>query len=802
MLINARWYKVLHDLAGDKTRTLLIVLSIAIGLVAVGTILSAQAILSEGLARSFAAINPSSGTIRTIELFDEDYLQSVRAMPNVLAADARRNVSARIKVGANDWKNISLFVFADYNDIRVNKAARQSGEWPPPEHELLIERAALSVIKANVGDTVTVKMPNDTQRQMRISGAAYDPAQMPAQLDGTPYGYITFDTLEWLGDAYGFNELHLIATHPEDKAWAQRVVNQVKDKTEKSGYTIPLSMTAEPGQLPMNDILQAILMLMGALGVMSLFLSIFLIINTVSAILTQQRRQIGIMKAVGGSSAQVLGMYLAMVTSYGVLALVIAIPLSVAGANWLSKVLATYFNFDLTSIEIQPDAILVQVAIGLLLPVLASLYPFLTGVGISAAEAMSAFQTGKGRFGKNPIDRLLSGKNLWFARRAPLRSLLLSVRNIFRSKGRLALTLLTLTLGAATFISVFSVRSSLTATVDDMISWMNFDIMFTFDRPYRAERIQAETMKLPGVTDTDVWMQLPVRRVRPDGSESGMMYLFAPRPDSRLVLSPGITAGRWLRPEDDNAIVVGSGMLIDESDLHLGSEVVLKVKGQERVFKIVGINVGSSYGSLIYANYDYISKLTNRHDEADALMIATQLHDEQSVAAQSAALEKYFEQRGIRISMVATMTTEKAEANMIFDAVVILLLAMAVLLALVGGLGLMGTMSINVLERTREIGVLRAIGAPNRGVTQVFILEGIAIGVLSWVFGAILALPMGRGLAQLVGSTMMGTPLSYSYSIQGLWTWLAVVIVLSALASYIPARNASHLTVREVLAYE
>jgi len=802
MLINARWYKVLHDLAGDKTRTLLIVLSIAIGLVAVGTILSAQAILSEGLARSFAAINPSSGTIRTIELFDENYLQSVRAMPNVLAADARRNISARIKVGNNDWKNISLFVFADYNDIRVNKAARQSGAWPPPEHELLIERAALSVIKANVGDTVTVKMPNDTQRQMRISGAAYDPAQMPAQLDGTPYGYITFDTLEWLGDAYGFNELHLIATHPEDKAWAQRVVNQVKDKTEKSGYTIPLSMTAEPGQLPMNDILQAILMLMGALGVMSLFLSIFLIINTVSAILTQQRRQIGIMKAVGGSSAQVLGMYLAMVTSYGILALIIAIPLSIAGANWLSKMLATYFNFDLTSIEIQPRAILVQVVIGLLLPVLASLYPFLTGVGVSAAEAMSAFQTGKGRFGKNPIDRLLSGKNLWFTRRAPLRSLLLSVRNIFRSKGRLMLTLLTLTLGAATFISVFSVRSSLTATVDDMISWMNFDIMLTFDRPYRAERIQAETMKLPGVTDTDVWMQLPVRRVRPDGSESGMMYMFAPRPDSRLVLSPGITAGRWLRPDDDNAIVVGSGMLIDESDLHLGSEVVLKVKGQERLFKIVGINVGSSYGSLIYASYDYISKLTNRPDEADALMIATRLHDEQSVAAQSAALEKYFEQRGIRISMVATMITEKAEANMIFDAIVILLLAMAVLLALVGGLGLMGTMSINVLERTREIGVLRAIGAPNRGVTQVFILEGIAIGVLSWVFGAVLALPMGRGLAQLVGSAMMGTPLSYSYSIQGLWTWLAVVIVLSALASYIPARNASRLTVREVLAYE
>jgi putative ABC transport system permease protein len=127
---------------------------------------------------------------------------------------------------------------------------------------------------------------------------------------------------------------------------------------------------------------------------------------------------------------------------------------------------------------------------------------------------------------------------------------------------------------------------------------------------------------------------------------------------------------------------------------------------------------------------------------------------------------------------------------------------MAILLALVGGLGLMGTMSINVLERTREIGVMRAIGAPNRGVAQVFILEGIIIGLLSWCFGALLAIPLGRILSQAVGGAIMGIPLSFSYSMPGLWLWLVVVIGLSALASFIPARSASRLTVREVLAYE
>ena len=802
-MLRPRWYKVIHDLFGNKTRTLLIVLSMAVGLFAIGIILSARSILSEGLARSFAAINPSSGTVRTIEPFEEDFLQSVRSMPEVQEADARRNISARVEVAPGEWRNISLFVIADYGDIRINKVSSQSGAWPPPEREMLIERAAFQVIEAQVGDVMRIKLPNDTQREMRIAGAAYDPAQLPAQIDGTPYGYISFDTLEWLGEPYGFNELYVVATHPEDKDWAQHVVNLVKDKAEKSGYTIPLSMTAEPGQLPMDDVLQGILLLMGSLGVLSLFLSVFLVVNTVSALLAQQKRQIAVMKAIGGGSPQILGMYLVMVVSYGVLALLVAIPLGTVGARALSQMLATMFNFNLPTMQIPLQTILAQVVIGLVLPVVASLFPFLSNLRISAAEAMSAHTIGKGRFGKNWIDQLLSGSNLWFTRKLSIRPFLLSVRNTFRSKGRLALTLTTLTLASATFISVFNVRSSLSSTVDDMIKWFDFDMMLTFDRSYRSDRVEHEALQVPGIVQTDVWLQLPVRRVRPDGSESSMMYMFAPNvDDSALVRSPAIAEGRWLTPEDDNAVLVPSALLQDEPGLGLGREIVLKIYGKEESFKIVGTFVGTPFAPIIYANYKYLSKVANRVGEADALLVRTHAHDAASVEAESEALEKHFEDVGLRVSMVSTLVNEKAEAEASFDVLVVLLLVMAILLALVGGLGLMGTMSINVLERTREIGVLRAIGAPNRGVAQVFILEGITIGLLSWVMGSLLAIPMSQGLNQAVGGAIMGTPLTYAYSMPGLWTWLAVVLILSALASFIPARNASRLTVREVLAYE
>jgi putative ABC transport system permease protein len=168
----------------------------------------------------------------------------------------------------------------------------------------------------------------------------------------------------------------------------------------------------------------------------------------------------------------------------------------------------------------------------------------------------------------------------------------------------------------------------------------------------------------------------------------------------------------------------------------------------------------------------------------------------------TAALEEHLEGAGLRVKSVFTAAGERAEGEAFFAGIIALLLIMALLLALVGGLGLMGTMSINVLERTREIGVLRAIGAPNKGVSQVFIREGIAIGVLSWAIGSLLAFPLGKALSDGVGIPVLGVPLNYSYSMTGVLMWLVLVIILSALASLLPARNASRLTIREVLAYE
>lgn len=180
----------------------------------------------------------------------------------------------------------------------------------------------------------------------------------------------------------------------------------------------------------------------------------------------------------------------------------------------------------------------------------------------------------------------------------------------------------------------------------------------------------------------------------------------------------------------------------------------------------------------------------------------TDRHDPSAQTQVSKVLEAHFTQVGLQVSSMSTTDDDRSHSDFQVNILVVFLMIMAILLALVGGLGLMGTMSLNVVERTREIGVLRAIGASDGSVLFILIGEGVLAGVMSWLLGLLVSLPLSKVMSDSVGIAFVNNPLDYTFSISGAGLWLIVVIVLAALASFLPARRASRLTVREVLAYE
>jgi putative ABC transport system permease protein len=165
-------------------------------------------------------------------------------------------------------------------------------------------------------------------------------------------------------------------------------------------------------------------------------------------------------------------------------------------------------------------------------------------------------------------------------------------------------------------------------------------------------------------------------------------------------------------------------------------------------------------------------------------------------------LQALYEERGIQIGSSQLGSDFIQSQKSQTDILVYFMLVMASLIAIVGGLGLMGTMSINVLERTREIGVMRAIGASNGDIQSIVIVEGMVIGLISWMISILLSIPITNVLCYGVGVSIMTSPMPAVYGASGIIAWLVFMLVLAAVASALPARRASRLTVRDTLAYE
>lgn len=795
MTINPRWQKVFRDISSNRTRTVLVVLSIAVGIAAIGMVTGSHVVMSNDLPTAYERINPMHGLIG-LSGFDQNLVNSIRRLPEVADAEGKNRIGVQVQTGPEQWKDMRIFALDDFHAIDINKIRPVSGEWPPSKRTILVERSSLAVLNAEVGDTITIKTRDGDEREVEITGLAHDLTEISAGFTGLPFAYMTMDTLEWLGYGRNFSRLYItMAEQTTDRSYIEDVVKDIESRLERGGYTVYWSYVPEPGKHEFEQFLTPMLLIFGVLGVLSLLLSSFLVVNIISAILAQQTRQIGVMKTIGARSGQIVRMYLLTTLGFSLLALLVAIPLGWLGQRANTNFMSDLMNFDVVTTGIPLQVLALEIAIGLIVPLVAALYPIMRGTRITVREAISEYGLGKGRFGENWIDRVLERV------RGFSRPMLISLRNTFRRKGRLILTLTTLTLASAIFIAVFSVRASLLLTLDDALSYWNYDIGVDLNRPYRVNYLEREALKIPGVAAAESWGFWGTRRIRPDKTNSDDLLLIAPQPNSQMI-QPVLLDGRWLLPDDENAVVVNTDVTKDEPDLVVGEELVLDIDGREETWTVVGIVRGVLSGPFLYVNYPYFAEVTRTVGRASTLQVLTDEHDAETQETVAKALDQHFSQLGITVNSAETTSQTREQVITQFNVIIVILSIMALLLAIVGGLGLMGTMSINVLERRREIGVMRAIGAANQSILRIVIVEGIIIGAVSWILGTLLALPMSKALSDAVGVGFIQAELSYRFSTGGASVWLLVILLLAAIASLLPARSASQITVREVLAYE
>ena len=331
------------------------------------------------------------------------------------------------------------------------------------------------------------------------------------------------------------------------------------------------------------------------------------------------------------------------------------------------------------------------------------------------------------------------------------------------------------------------------------------DLNLSLDRAYRYKEVAAIAESLPAVDNVEGWAEISGTYLAAEKEdEAGIQILFIAPPSSSKLIKPIITSGRWLTASDENAVVIGNHLLNVYPDIKIGDWLDIKINEKESSWQVIGIYkiTGNVVPPILYTNYEYISRLVEEPGKVYSLRIITTEHDGETQANTLDEILERFNAHGIKVTTSSISTDWRAQQRAQTDVLVYFMLVMAILIAVVGGLGLMGTMSLNVLERTREIGVMRAIGASNWNIQAIVISEGVAIGLISWLASILLSFPISNVLCFGVGTAIMGSPMPTTYDATGILVWLAGILFIGSVSSILPALRASRLTVKDTLAYE
>ncbi|MFP5355980.1 MAG: ABC transporter permease, partial [Gemmatimonadota bacterium] len=491
-MIDTRWRKMGRDLWLHRTRSATVVLAILVGLVAAGAVLDTWALLRRVTRDGYLATNPASATLHLADgdSVDAALLAAVRAHPGVRDAQARRTVVASALVDGS-WRPALLFTAPALDAQRIGALAREDGAWPPAAGDFTVERSSQDFAGIAIGDSVALRVGEGAPLRLPVTGVARDAGLAPGWMEHVVYGFVAPATLSRLGVGAGMNQLQIVGRDAGmDRAAVRRLAIALREVAEGTGHTVRAIDVPEPGEHIHAAQMNSLLLVKGAFGLLALILSGFLVVNLVTALLAGQLREIGVMKAIGARPRQLATMYLALAVVLGLMASAVAIPTAALIGRAYGRFSAELLNFSIEGYAIPRWALAVQLTAGILLPLAAAAIPVARGSRIPVAAALRDAGVGDGGVTPPWIDRV----------RGARRPLLLSLRNAFRRRQRMALTLLTLALGGATFLGALDLRQSIRDSVGHLYGeMMRFDMSVRLDAPQPAARAELVARGLGGV---------------------------------------------------------------------------------------------------------------------------------------------------------------------------------------------------------------------------------------------------------------------------------------------------------------
>jgi putative ABC transport system permease protein len=810
--------KLRRDLRASWSRFVLMTVAIAVSLTVFGGVLFSWAAIRRESVDAYLGTEPASATIVLDQGVDPDQMSAIavraRNRPGVVAATARTQFVTDVEVnGQTRALPMQVYVAAADDPMRMARFQPERKSWPPSPGEIYLMSDSLELLGVALGDTVTVETPGGNRLPLQVADTVYDPSLSPSPQEQRGNGYLSSAALATSGQRALMDQLKIQVAEPGQTTPSRNrdavvaVASDVGSWLQREyGLAVREVQVPKPYAHPHQWQADAVLLSLLAGAAAALLLSTILVANMLNNLFIQQIPQIGIMKAIGARSSRIGLLYLAMTLVVAAAATLLALPVAVLLGRIGLQLFAGFLGIEPVSRAAPFWAYLLVLALGLGLSPLLALLP----LGRASRTTVRAAIDHHGG-GSKPSSATGVLARLARARRLD-RGLLLALRNTVRRPARFWLSVGLLASAGMVFVAGMSLTAGTSAIDEDKKARRTWDVEVQLAKPAATDDVIATAERLPNVTRVEGWTraqtgvaatgQIPVTRTYPDQGHGGVSVTAIPA-GTTMFPTPKLLEGRWLNPGETGAVVLNQITRANTlPGVKVGESVQLVLRGEYTTWRVVGLveeREGSSGGA--YTTAEGFAAAIGQPKQVTQLRVATDRHDEQTRQAVAAAVARALNDKRIEVASSASVSRSDAVSAGHLGPVILILLGVALPLGVIGVIGLASTMSANILDRTREFGIMHAIGARPKAVRRIVTAEGVFLALTSCLVAALPALGLTALLGAGLGNLFMYAPLPFRISWLAVGIWLALVVLGAILATEAAATRASRITVREALTY-
>ena len=439
---------------------------------------------------------------------------------------------------------------------------------------------------------------------------------------------------------------------------------------------------------------------------------------------------------------------------------------------------------------VSPFLYFVFISLALVVPMVIAYFPIRKGIRISIKDALNECGNTNESINSPKIFKL--SKNI-------SRPVLLSLRNSVRKKGRFALNLSTLAISGICFVVVLVTMLSVSSTIQNNIKQIDFDYHI-ITKQVSQEQLKDTMSKSLEIISYESWGNTSGKVVAENGQATDSYLINAPVNNSHRI-QPQIVAGRWLEEKDDLSVVVGHGYVNDYPETNIGEKIVLNIGGKQSEFKIVGI-LRDFQPTTIYMNKSTYEEVVPDQAKSDLVKISVKTDAKGMQRMQFFEnMEKSIQSNGLSILHSETKEDLADVVGGHYTITFLTFFIVIIMIAVVSAFGLASTMNLQTLERTKEIGIMKAMGGNKKRIYKIITAESKFIAIVSWLVTLALGLPAVFIGLWYFGNNIIEAPIKLKALalVIAYIVWLVMILIIGSLASKRPAKIAAKMTIKNAL---